>query len=277
MVFDAELARLLAKTREAHGASTSKLPRKPPPSTSKPPAASSAPSEKPKKSLKAEKRKRPATADAAAPNPKRASSSAAPSFAERELFFSASADRVHSRAPPPDERQPSAAAASEQQLQHRAFNEMALSVEMYGSTRLDGLSKKDQRRRERERLGLQPEKQQKRPYKQLMALRKKQRGQDDAAAALAKAGGNTVRKQSAELVRKADRGDGPGGPTDGVAVGGGVLRVHQKQIRSVRFHASGKGRGGGGKGGGGKGGGGKGKGKGGGGKGRGGGGRGRGR
>ena len=183
---------------------------------------------------------------------------------------------MHSRAPPPDERQPSAAAASEQQLQHRAFNEMALSVEMYGSTRLDGLSKKDQRRRERERLGLQPEKQQKRPYKQLMALRKKQRGQDDAAAALAKAGGNTVRKQSAEL------GEGRSRRRAGWAyrrrrVGGGVLRVHQKQIRSVRFHAGGKGRGGGGKGGGGKGGGGKGKGKGGGGKGRGGGGRGRGR
>ena len=74
---------------------------------------------------------------------------------------------------------------------------------MLGAAKLSGLSKKDQKARERERLGLAPQKDHKRPYKELVALRKKQREQDAAAAALAKQAGMTVRKQAAELAGNA--------------------------------------------------------------------------
>ena len=76
------------------------------------------------------------------------------------------------------------------------FTKMAFSVEQYGSGKLTGLAKKDHVARERERLGLAPTKLQKRPYKQMMELRKKQRKQDADAAALAKAAGNSVRQTS---------------------------------------------------------------------------------
>ena len=152
---------------------------------------------------------------------------------------------------------------------------MALSVEMFGASKLEGLAKKDQKARTRERLGLAPTKDHKRPYKQLMELRKKQRAQDAAAASLAKQAGMSARKQSDELAKRGQNGrpNAPGGrrgdgPTDGVGLGGGVLHVSNKQIRNVRYHATQAQPRGGGKGG--KKGGGKGKGRGGGGGGRGG-------
>ena len=154
------------------------------------------------------------------------------------------------------------------------FKDMAFSVEMFGAGNLSGLAKKDHAARERERLGLAPVKLQKRPYKQLMELRKKQRTQDAAATALAKAGGNTARSTSRELARRAEgtgagsgradrRGGASRGPVDGVSAGGGTLFVSAKQIRSTNFHVSKNQRGGGG-GGKGRGGGGKGRGRGGG-------------
>ena len=118
---------------------------------------------------------------------------------------------------------------------------MALSVEMFGANKLEGLSKKDQKARERARLGLQPERDHKRPYKQLVELRNKQRTQDEAAAALAKETGMTGRKQSAELTVEGPKRDKWG---EGVILKGGMLHVDTKQIRNVRFHA-GKGEGGG--------------------------------
>ena len=288
---DAELQRLIAKTRTAHGQQSAERPtsghavgssshRSIAPTF---PAAQQAAVPRKRKRLKAD------AADAGPP-PGRPRLAPPPSFAERDLFFSASADRVHTRAPmtqlgasgsPRDApfagKLPAQQQQQQKQQQQQAFKEMAVSVELYGSARLEGLSKKDQKARERQRLGLQPEKPHKRPYKQLMELRKKQRGQDAVAAALAKEAGNTVRKQAPELLRAAERAKfrADDGPTDGVNAGSGVLHVNAKQIRAVRFHSK-KGGGGGGKGKGGRGGGGKGKGgRGKGGRGKGGGGRGR--
>ncbi len=146
---------------------------------------------------------------------------------------------------------------------------MARSVERFGAAKLEGLSKKDQAARERQQLGLPPAKLQKRPYNQLMGLRKKQRAQDAAAAALAKEAGLASRKQSAELAKpsgkrgRSGRGElwTPSGSADGVA-GTGVMSVSKKLIRSVRFKASKTQGGGGGKRGRGKGGAGKGGGRG---------------
>ena len=276
---DAELQRLIAKTRTAHGQQSAERPtsghavgssshRSIAPTF---PAAQQAAVPRKRKRLKAD------AADAG-PSPGRPRLAPPPSFAERDLFFSASADRVHTRAPMTQlgasgaPRDAPVVQQQQKQQQKADFKEMAVSVELYGSARLEGLSKKDQKARERQRLGLQPEKPHKRPYKQLMELRKKQRGQDAVAAALAKEAGNTVRKQAPELLRAAERAKfrADDGPTDGVNAGSGVLHVNAKQIRAVRFHSK-KGGGGGGKGKGGRGGGGKGKGgRGGGGKGKGG-------
>ena len=115
---------------------------------------------------------------------------------ERSMFMSASSSKVLA-APREPERshgggrsQP--AAASEKQLQRAEFKGMATSVELFGAAKLTGLARKDQLERARAHLGLAPVRDHKRPYKQLMALRKLQRDQDASAAALAKEAGMSM-------------------------------------------------------------------------------------
>lgn len=161
--------------------------------------------------------------------------------------MSASASQIYAAPPPraPRADGTSAPSTDERQQQRAELKSLALSVEMFGASKLEGLAKKDQKARERERLGLAPITDHKRPYKQLMALRKKQRAQDGAAATLAKQAGMTARKQSDELARRSSLGSGGrggggrgDGPSDGVGLGGGVLHVSKKLIRNVRFHSN---------------------------------------
>ena len=154
---DAELARLVAKARGTHGM---------PLEAAAPTATVDAPSKSRKRkaddsSSAPAKRKLPSAAIAAA-RPK-----APPSFAEREQFMSASSSRVHMPVSPGDQMPTKPVAIEEKQKQRLEFKNMALSVEMFGATKLAGLSKKDQKARERERLGLRPERDHKRPYKQV--------------------------------------------------------------------------------------------------------------
>lgn len=256
---DTELARLVAKTRGVHAAVAPTVGHRAPQDTTAVPALS-----RKRKTIDGTKEPKPKHRSVPKPSSERLPP---PSFAERDHFMSASASRIHTAQPVQnrsfsgESRRPH---DEEQQQQRIEFKSMALSVEMLGAAKLSGLSKKDQKARERERLGLAPQKDHKRPYKELMALRKKQRDQDADAAALSKQAGMTARKQTAELAGSGKGGNAKRGPTDGVALGGnGVLHVDQKLIRNVRFHAAkGKGSGTGGKGG--KGGKGKGGGKGGG-------------
>lgn len=279
---DAELARLVSVSKSIHRApapagkagsftvpSFASLPSPKPSKVSKPP--------KPLPVQPTRKRKAPdvpakAKAAAASEDASQGTKFARPPRAERDLFMSASASRIHERAAPEPERGvgkgigSAAAVATEAQQRRIDFKEMAHNVEMFGGAQLQGLSRKDQKARERAQLGLQPEKPHKRPYKQLMELRKKQRAQDATAAELARQGGNTARKQTAELAGRgvskvygrleAREGGSSRGPSDGVSAAGGVLNVSAKQIRAVAFHTKnkGKGKGGGGKGKGGRGG-----------------------
>ena len=260
------LAALVARTKRAHEAAAA-LPRARPPE----PSDAGGPS-----ASGANKRPRPA------PN-----AAAAPRFAERDMFMSSSASSVHSRAPERAPR-PKSAADDEPELDMKAFSR---KVEQLGASQLRGMAKKDlsskiaakdQEVRMRMQLGLRAQKAPKMPYKRLLAVRKKQRSQDDTAADLAKQAGMTARrkpnasKQAAQAGRGGSGGRGGfgGAPSLGRSLVGGVLHVSNSDIKRTRFAAKaagsasaggGRGRGQGGKGkrGGGGGGGGKGRGRGG--------------
>ena len=186
------------------------------------------------------------------------------------MFMSSSASSVHARAP---EREKRVVVEDEDPLDMMAFSR---KVERLGASQLTGLSKKDQDARTRVQLGLREAKAQKMPYKRLLAVRKKMKGQDDASDALAKETGMTARRKPAagagRFVTQAGgkgkgKGKGSGGaPSLGRSLSNGVLHVTQGDIKSARFTArkagggkgKGKGKDGGkgrGKGGGGKGGG----------------------
>ena len=254
------LAALVARTKRAHEAAAAALPRARPPE----PSDAGGPS-----ASGANKRPRPA------PN-----AAAAPRFAERDMFMSSSASSVHSRAPERAPR-PKSAADDEPELDMKAFSR---KVEQLGASQLRGMAKKDlsskiaakdQEVRMRMQLGLRAQKAPKMPYKRLLAVRKKQKKQDEDMADLARQAGMAPRRkpQTGGASRVAQAGGGKAHHGDfsfGEKLRGGVLHVSNTDIKRTRFVArsaerkktssGGKGKGRGGGGGRGRGGGGKGRG-----------------
>ena len=112
------------------------------------------------------------------------------------------------------------------------MRQLAHHVEMFGGAKLEGLSKKDQQVRSRAAMGLKPQKAQKRPYTHLVALRKKQKVQDDVAADLARKAGMRVRKvpPAAREPAKASRSE----PGDPHTLRGGVLHVSKQQASRTK-------------------------------------------
>jgi hypothetical protein len=187
----------------------------------------------------------------------------APPRQERKNFFSSDPSKIHASAEPGPRsagRGSGVGRSDDPEEDSADFRNMARAVEEFGASMLGGLAKKDQAARRRAQLGLKPTKEQKRPYKQLVELRKKQRTQDSAAAELAREAGNrgrrsTVgggeRERDAE-VRKRKRAEAG---IDGNATRNGVLHVPRSVIKEVQFKSRDRpaGRGGkGGRGGGGK-------------------------
>ena len=235
MPLDLETQRLLKRTLETHKAAAKAVCDKE--------AAKARPSPAAAPRLKAAK----------APLGRRA-----PSAAERANFLSSDPSRIY--AAPRALGAPSAAArpddggggGGELDLELRNLSK---AVEALGSTRLEGLAKKDHAARQRKQLALKPAKEQKRPYTQLVALRKKQRSQDHAAAELAREAGNTARRSTiggGELgVAPQLKRRKPAGLLDADARDG-VMHVSRQTIRKVQFQSRVAARGcrGGGKGGG---------------------------
>ena len=243
---DSALAALVARTKRAHEEAAAKVSARPPPPT--------------------------ASTEAPAKRPKLAPSAPAPRFAERDMFMSASASKIHSNAPARPTPRPAAAERGEDALDVSAF---AKKVEKLGASRLEGLDKKDQQARMRMQLGLREQKAQKMPYKRLLAVRKKQKKQDEDMADLARQAGMAPRRkpQTGGASRVAQAGGGKAHHGDfsfGEKLRGGVLHVSNTDIKRTRFVArsaerkktssGGKGKGRGGGGGRGRGGGGKGRG-----------------
>jgi len=185
----------------------------------------------------------------------------APTRQERKNFLSSNPSKIYETesadaAPPPATRGGRSDDPEEDSVD---FRNMARAVEEFGASMLGGLAKKDQAARKRSQLALKPVKEQKRPYKQLVELRKKQRTQDSAAADLAREAGNKARKSTVgggerkrdAEARKKKRTEGG---IDGNATRNGVLHVPRSVIKDVQFKSrerpSGKGKGKGSKGGG---------------------------
>eukprot|EP00962_Isochrysis_galbana_P018100 scaffold5213_cov113-Isochrysis_galbana.AAC.2 len=189
----------------------------------------------------------------------------APPRQERKNFFSSDPSKIHGSAEPEPKprsagrgsgasRGSTAGRSDDPEEDSVEFQNMARAVEEFGASMLGGLAKKDQVARRRAHLGLKPAKEQKRPYKQLVELRKKQRTQDAAAAELAREAGNrgrrsTVgggeRERDAE-VRKRKRAEAG---IDGNATRNGVLHVPRAVIKEVQFKSRDRSAGKGGKGG----------------------------
>ena len=237
----ADVQRLVAQTLSRHASGTWGKAKAP---------AGAAPSARPSSAGPSAAQRAPAPAPSAARGPARA---------DRDNFMSSDVSRVHDR---------SDATAGLDQPPTRAgrggsansFNDAIREVERLGGARLKGLSKIDQKVRERKQLGLRPEKGQKRPYPQLVALRKKQRAQDEDAARLAKQAGMKERRSTVGQRHTAPqvhnyKSSNATPRSLGDALHGGVLHVSSATIKGVQWRArAGRGGGRGGKGGRGKGG-----------------------
>ena len=217
MPLDAEMQRLLVSTLRTHAHAAQKVNERerPPP--------------------------KPAQKPAVRLPPASATGRRAPSRHERNSFFSSNSSKIHQgEAAGKDESGGKGARrAGDPEEDSAEFRSMARAVEELGSQVLGGLAKKDQVARKRAQLALKPAKDQKRPYKQLVELRKKQRKQDAAAADLAREAGNKARRstvkggeQERSEERKKVRTDTN---IDGNATRNGVLYVPRSLIKDVQF------------------------------------------
>ncbi len=182
-------------------------------------------------------------ARASAPRKPPRHSAPPPSFAERDSFMSPNAVHAHHATTSSDDAR-SLAKSTVRSTQDLEMRQIAQQVERLGASKLDGLFKKDQRARERSKLGLKPPKGQKMPYLQLKALRKKQRGQDASSAALACEAGTQSRRQDDALYKGSrHKAHKRNEPRLGDTLRNGALVLSQKTIREVRGEAA-RGRGG---------------------------------
>ena len=209
---DAELARLVSVSKSIHRApapagkagsftvpSFASLPSPKPSKVSKPP--------KPLPVQPTRKRKAPdvpatAKAAAASEDASQGTKFARPPRAERDLFMSASASRIHERAAPEPERGVgkgigSAAAVAQRHSSAGPISRRWRTTSRCLAARAAGLVART-RRRESAHSGLQPEKPHKRPCCCSWSPEKAARPGRDRGGARPQ-GGNTARKQTAEL------------------------------------------------------------------------------